>query len=349
MFLRVYECSNDFCKRRFLQVQNAKTAPFSVGIFVDLRSGRENIAPMKRRYISFVAAVLLCGCACVETPEPADFTVASFNVGFCKDPSDVRRWDVRKNLIMPLVEFHGFDIVGMQEPMGFQVDYLAAQSDKYAVAGQIVRNLTLAEVSEKSAAKNIDNMLRNMNNPIFYRRDKFELLDSGKFYFSETPDKAERGFGGQFDSIRSCVWAKFRHIESGREFHFFNIHLCVEKYAKWHKPAAELLVKKIREIAKGGTFFVSGDFNETRSQPASLVMRGSSIAKDARENSLSKPYGTTRSTFNNYKNVSEGDMPIDFIYVSNDVAVLNFGTYTDHVDGLVPSDHYPISARIVLR
>ena len=151
MFLRVCECSNDFCKRRFLQVQNAKTAPFSVGIFVDLRSGRENIAPMKRRYISFVAAVLLCGCACVETPEPAEFTVASFNVGFCKDPSDVRRWDARKNLIMPLVEFHGFDIVGMQEPMGFQVDYLAAQSDKYAVAGltlcQLIENKLIVRIA----------------------------------------------------------------------------------------------------------------------------------------------------------------------------------------------------------
>lgn len=293
--------------------------------------------------------LLLFGCGSVEAPKPAEFTVASFNVGFCKDPSDVVRWNARKNLIMPLVEFHGFDIVGMQEPMGFQIDYLAAQSDKYAVAGQIVRNLTLAEVSVKSAAKNIDNMLRNMNNPIFYRRDKFELLDSGKFYFSETPDKAERGFGKQFDSIRSCVWAKFRHMESGREFHFFNIHLCVEKYAEWHKPSAELLVKKIREIAGKGTFFVSGDFNETKNQPASLVMRGSAIAKDARENSLSKPYGTTRSTFNNYKNISAGDMPIDFIYVSNDVDVLNFGTYTDHVDGLVPSDHYPISAKVLLK
>lgn len=70
----------------------------------------------------------------METSRPVEFTVASFNVGFCKDPSDVRRWNASGNLIMPLVEFHGFDIVGMQEPMGFQVDYLAAQSDKYAVA-----------------------------------------------------------------------------------------------------------------------------------------------------------------------------------------------------------------------
>lgn len=304
---------------------------------------------MKELCFSLLLSLFLYGCSCIETPKSTEFTVASFNVGFCKEPSDVVRWNVRKNLIMPLVGFHGFDIVGMQEPMGFQVDYLASQSDKYAVAGQIVRNLTLEEVSKASATKNIDNMLRNMNNPIFYRRDKFELLDSGKFYFSETPDKAERGFSKKFDSIRSCVWAKFRHIESGRKFHFFNIHLCIEKNIEGHKPSAELLVKKIREITKGGTFFVSGDFNETRDKDASLVMRGSLIAKDARENSLSKPYGTTRSTFNDYKNISQGDSPIDFIYVSNDVIVLNFGTYTDHIDGLVPSDHYPISAKVLLK
>lgn len=68
--------------------------------------------------------LLLFGCGSVEAPKPAEFTVASFNVGFCKDPSDVVRWNARKNLIMPLVEFHGFDIVGMRSRGAFRLTIL---------------------------------------------------------------------------------------------------------------------------------------------------------------------------------------------------------------------------------
>lgn len=157
-----------------------------------------------------LSAFCLGGCSDNGKKTALEFNIASFNVGFCRAPNDVPVWNKRKDLIMPLAEYHDFDIVGMQEPFGFQVDYLLSKSPLYAAAGNIVRDLSLADVSKESAAKNVDRMLRNMNNPIFYKTEKFDLLSAGKFYFSDTPDKDVRGFGGGFDSIRSCVWTKFR-------------------------------------------------------------------------------------------------------------------------------------------
>ena len=290
----------------------------------------------------------LSGCSSAGVSPGCELNVASFNVGFCKEPSDVPVWNRRKALIMPLVEYHDFDIVGMQEPFGFQVDYLAGASSRYAVAGDIVRDLALSDVSEKSAASDVDRMLRNMNNPIFYKKDRFLLLKSGKFYFSDTPDRAVRGFGKSFDSIRSCVWAEFRDRESGAEFYFFNLHLCVSKFKEWHRPAAELLVRKIAEIAGNSPFFITGDFNETRNDEANVVLRSSGMVVDARQHSASRPYGVSKSTFHGYKNVSEGDLPIDFIYVSKGIKVLKFGTLSDSDCGVSPSDHYPIVAHVKL-
>lgn len=148
--------------------------------------------------VFLLSAFCLGGCSDNGKKTALEFNIASFNVGFCRAPNDVPVWNKRKDLIMPLAEYHDFDIVGMQEPFGFQVDYLLSKSPLYAAAGNIVRDLSLADVSKESAAKNVDRMLRNMNNPIFYKTEKFDLLSAGKFYFSDTPDKDVRGFGGGF-------------------------------------------------------------------------------------------------------------------------------------------------------
>lgn len=299
--------------------------------------------------VFLLSAFCLGGCSDNGKKTALEFNIASFNVGFCRAPNDVPVWNKRKDLIMPLAEYHDFDIVGMQEPFGFQVDYLLSKSPLYAAAGNIVRDLSLADVSKESAAKNVDRMLRNMNNPIFYKTEKFDLLSAGKFYFSDTPDKDVRGFGGGFDSIRSCVWTKFRDKKSGKIFFVFNIHLCVEKFQEYHKPAAELLLAKIWDIAEKSTFFITGDFNETKLGYAVGCLNQSGRVKDARENSAEKPYGITKSTFHGYKNVSAGELPIDFIFVSKDVEVLKFGTLGDHDNGVTPSDHYPIVARVKIK
>lgn len=277
--------------------------------------------------------------------EKVKMKIASFNIGFCRMASDIPVWEGRRGHIMPLVEWHGFDIVGMQEPFSFQIDYLLKASDEYAAAGEIARDLSYADIPSFSprGRENVDRMCRNMNNPIFYKRTRFELLDSGKFYFSDTPDRAERGFGGGFDSIRSCVWAKFREKKRGREFFFFNLHLCVEKFIEQHKPAAELLIKKVREIAGESTFFITGDFNEEKGCPAYKVIAASGIAKDAREVAASV-YGSRKCTFNGYTLLPKKGSPIDFIYVSPSVEVLRFATIQEHVDETAISDHFPIAA-----
>lgn len=61
-------------------------------------------------------------------------------------------------------------------------------------------------------------------NPIYYRKDKFDLLESGTFWLSETPDVA----GSSFEKAnypRICTWGRFRDKATGREFVHFNTHL----------------------------------------------------------------------------------------------------------------------------
>lgn len=295
----------------------------------------------------FVVVACLSVFNFVDAKKTLKINVASFNVGFCRIAKDIPNWEGRRDFIMPLVKYHNFDIVGMQEPFSFQIDYLQKACPEYAVAGEIIRDLSYADI-QKFSPKGIENfrrMCRNMNNPIFYKRDKFDLLEQGKFYFAPDQNKYELGFGFSFDAIRSCIWAKFREKKTGKEFYFFNLHLCVRKFKQYHKPAIELLIKKVGEIAKGKPFFISGDFNEYRTDESSIFLRESGIVNDSREVAKFR-YGSRKGTYNDYTLAPTTNDPIDFIYASKNVAINRFATIGDHQDGKPISDHYPIVAEV---
>ena len=58
---------------------------------------------------------------------------------------------------------------------------------------------------------------------IFYKTSRFDLLDKGNFWFSETPDVPGKGWDATCCN-RICSWGKFRDKESGKVFYFFNSH-----------------------------------------------------------------------------------------------------------------------------
>ena len=69
-----------------------------------------------------------------------------------------------------------------------------------------------------------DNVERRHFNPIFYKTDKFEVLESGSFWYSETPNVPNTKFSDSY-SPRMCNWAHFRVKATGKEFYYFNTHL----------------------------------------------------------------------------------------------------------------------------
>ncbi|MDD6061378.1 MAG: hypothetical protein PUB99_02050, partial [Oscillospiraceae bacterium] len=60
--------------------------------------------------------------------------------------------------------------------------------------------------------------------PIFYKKDKYTLRDSGTFWLSKTPDKpGSKDWGSQ--NVRICTWAILENKENGKVYAHFNTHL----------------------------------------------------------------------------------------------------------------------------
>ena len=58
---------------------------------------------------------------------------------------------------------------------------------------------------------------------IFWKASRFQLLDSGGFWLSETPDRFSGGWDTQ--DIRSAAWVKLRCTDTGLVFTHWNTHL----------------------------------------------------------------------------------------------------------------------------
>ena len=145
----------------------------------------------------------------VTLSEEADgtMTIMSTNVRYIA-PEDIlnKSWFNRAELILDDINSVKPDIIGFQEATFIHYAYLQKVMDGYD-----------SEMAYR------DNFVLSEGCPIFYRTDKFEKIDSGSFWLSETPEVMSKDWGSEH--YRICVYLRLREIESGKEFLVFNTHL----------------------------------------------------------------------------------------------------------------------------
>ncbi len=248
--------------------------------------------------------------------------IATYNIRMDTPNDSLDPWHLRNEMIKELVRFHDFDVFGTQEGFKHQLDDLL-DMEEYSYFG--VGRDDGKEAGEHSA--------------IFYKKNKFTVIDNGDFWYSENPD--EPGLGWDATCChRICSWGHLKDIETGKEFYIFNSHYDHEGEVA-RKNSSLLLLKKINEIAGNKPIFCTGDFNATpNSEPIQIIYDDGKL-KDSYLLSEQKPYGT-EATFNNFKVNHSNRSRIDYIWVSNHVRVKKYGTLNDIQYGHFPSDHYPV-------
>ncbi|MBM3289046.1 MAG: endonuclease/exonuclease/phosphatase family protein, partial [Candidatus Hydrogenedentes bacterium] len=133
--------------------------------------------------------------------------VMSFNVRYGTANDGPDHWNKRKDIVVDAILSSNPDIVGTQECLDFQADYIVSQLPEYRWFG-VGRELNCG--GEHMA--------------VLYKHKALAPIETGNFWLSETPDV----IGSiSWDSAcrRMVTWAKFLHLESKRTFYFFNTHL----------------------------------------------------------------------------------------------------------------------------
>ena len=281
-------------------------------------------------FVSFLFALVSCTSSNIlpsqRNNSVAEFRIASYNIRNANnsDPAKGNGWDVRKKPVTDLIKRHEFDIVGIQEPYGNQIDDLDKLLGDYD-------NVTAPYATKSFLA-------------IYYKKDLFDVLDTGMFWLSETPD--EKSIGWDADEYRIVHWAKFKHKESTREFYYFNTHF-YWRLVTARKNSGPLVAQKIKEIAGNAPVMFVGDLN---SQPeTSQIESLKTLLNDAFDVTQTPRKGPENTNLGGGVFDGKPYSRIDYIFVSKDIKVVDYTVYEDkYGDDRYPSDHLPISSRIII-
>ncbi|MEG1585682.1 MAG: endonuclease/exonuclease/phosphatase family protein [Bacteroidales bacterium] len=278
---------------------------------------------MKKIACLLFSALLMISCS---QNEPVSVNVASFNLRLNTKSDSLNAWPYRAENVKSLIRFHEFEVFGVQEALPEQMDVLA-QMAEYSYVGK----------------GRDDGDRAGEHSAVFYRNDRFSVLDKGDFWFSETPEVPSKGWDATCCN-RICSWAKLKENKTGKEFLFFSAHFDHEGAVAQLK-SAEMVVAKINEIAKGLPTVFVGDLNsEPTSEPIKVL---SASLRDAAVVSETGTYGPEQ-TFNNFKWNSTPLYRIDYIFVNDLVSVKKYGVLTDSKEMRYPSDHFPVFAQVSL-
>jgi endonuclease/exonuclease/phosphatase family metal-dependent hydrolase len=112
------------------------------------------------------------------------------------------------------------------------------------------------------------------------------------------------------------------------------------------RASADLVLRKIAEIARGEPAICVGDFNST---PDTVQIQTMSKAmRDAFRASKAPPYGPV-GTFNSFHVDEAPSARIDYVFVDRHLDVLKYAALSDSFDRRYPSDHFPVVARVVFK
>ena len=214
---------------------------------------------------SLALVLIACGLHVAHSgnaPAPArqagSLRLASYNVHYIMlddagGPWSVAGWEARKSALDTVFKALDADIIAFQEMESFR------RGDDGSV--NLARDYLLAGNPGYRAAASGDWHVFPSTQPILYRKDRFDLLDQGWFFFSETPDVIySRSFDGSYPAFAS--WARFRDRAERRDFTVMNLHT---DYKSRHNRARTLalVADRIRPmVAAGDPVFLAGDFNE---------------------------------------------------------------------------------------
>lgn len=279
---------------------------------------------MNKLFSTFLVLLILVQYSFSKEKYPIQ--VASYNLRYDNVHDGVNGWANRKDHVKALIRFHDFDIFGTQEGLINQVKDIA-ELQQYAWIGK-------GRDDGKEAGEHC---------AVFYKKDRFKLLENGDFWLSETPDKPTIGWDSRVNK-RVCTWGKFKDLKTRKEFYFISVHFDnIGVVAR--KESAKLMVKKIEEITKGKPVICVGDFNST--PETEQVAKMKTILKDSYEVTQEPPYGPEGTT-NGFRFDAPMKYRIDYILVSSKIDVLKYGSLTDSYEQKYPSDHLPIMSKVVI-
>lgn len=269
----------------------------------------------------FLLAVLTgMGVSAAEDP----IRVMSFNIRYGAAKDGENHWKHRKEMVADTIRDFDPDLLGVQEALEFQSEFLLEQLGHYEYFGR--SRMTTP----------------NEHCGIFYKSARFVQLAGGHFWLSETPDvPASKSWDAALP--RMATWLLLQDLEGPNPVLIVNTHFD-HRGQNARQLSARLLstkVKALRGIAEKPRVIVTGDFNTGEATAPYKALVDDEL-RDTRR-MIDQEEDDGEGTFNGWTGKSDGAR-IDWILVSANQQVSAAEIVRFHRVGRYPSDHFPVTA-----
>lgn len=254
--------------------------------------------------MGIVAAALATATpSCTTQQQPTEITWGTFNIRYDNPADSLNNWQYRKDNVAEFIKKQGIDIVGMQEVLYNQLEDLKSRLPEYAEVG----------VGRE------DGKTKGEYAPLFYKKDRFEVLDSNTFWLSQYPDSV--GFiGWDGACTRIATWAKLKDKKNGKVFMAVNTHFD-HVGTEARRKSALLIIEKIKEIVGDQPAVLTGDFNVSdQSEAYETITTNEFVLKDAYKEAAQRE--GVSYTFHDFGRIpADSCEKIDFIFVTPQIKV----------------------------
>jgi endonuclease/exonuclease/phosphatase family metal-dependent hydrolase len=176
--------------------------------------------------------------------------VMSFNIWNTGEPQPWEEnpraaWSKRAPLVVQAVRRYSPTIIGFQEFSLHHWETLGSQLADYTAC--------------------VDFNTPEIGNTIFYRTDRFDLLDRGRFFCSHTPDEPTLDWGLEYPI--SVDWVLLNELESGWPLLFMNTQLedgWDPNQVQMREEGSLIFLEQIERVSRhspGVPVILAGDFN----------------------------------------------------------------------------------------
>ena len=252
-------------------------------------------------------------------------SIISYNIRYDNNWDIENSWKIRRNKISQILVQYSPSIIGIQEGLLNQVQYIDSSLIDYDYVG-VGRD---------------DGKKKGEFCAIYFDTTRYVLLKNSTFWLSETPDTISVGWDAALERI--CTYGLFKDRITKEELLVFNTHFDHIGVVAREK-SSELILKRINKINRQTLpVILMGDFNSIPN--SSPVKEIKTELSDALQISLEKLQGP-RGTFNGFNEDLPIEKRIDYIF-TNDLKVLSYTHINDRLNNNRHiSDHLPVMIKI---
>jgi len=281
---------------------------------------------MGKLSVLLIFTVMLVASGCSGKSKRQNIEVITLNVRLDTPVDSANAWPNRASYVFDYINGVKPDLLGMQEVLLHQYQELDSALTDYTSVG----------VGRSDGGKGGE------MNPVFFKKERFDMVRTKTFWLSETPDSAgSKAWGAGLPRI--VTWVELVDKRNHERLYFFNTHFAHDSDTA-RINSAKLLLMAVDSITGVTPFIVTGDFNMDENSEGYSILTGPyesvPLFVDTYTISQRAPQGLTY-TFNGFR-YEPGDARIDYVFVRNGMKVMEHETPELTDFDIFISDHWPV-------